>query len=669
MLPPSFDWLKPIVKPLMKTFREIMGMSFFVNTLALVVPVFTLQVYDRVVFHAGIETLKGLVIGVILVLIFDYTLRQARSKVMQRIALKIDVEVGRKLFKQFTSVPLQTLESKPAAYWQTLFRDVDTVRNTLSGGTAILLVDLPFVVLFLGLILTIALPIAWVFLIILPCFLLVAWRSGNVMNSANQEERKTTLSRDDLVAGVIAGRTTIKALAMDRTLEHTWEDRHADNIENSIIRGGKADAYTNLGQTLTLLTTISLTTVGAIAIINQDMTMGSLIATNMLSGRLLGPMNQLVGSWRSFAGFKQSVERLGQLFELPIERQKSSVKMERPLGHISLDKVTFAYDEKSAPVVNGVSFNLKPGALTALVGRNGSGKTTLVKLIQGLYIPQSGRVLLDKADIQQFTRYELASWIGYVPQECALLHGTVRENLAFSRPEATDEEIVAACQATGVHETIIDLPNGYGSDIGEAGRRLSGGQKQRLTISRALLGDPPVLLLDEPSGSLDRQAEEELRDLLGKLAQDHTIILVTHSPILLAACTNMIVMDHGQIALAGPTKDVLPKLAAGAKATKEKENASNKATAVAQPQPKQIAKPGTVPPVATTKAAPPAPTKQAAAPTTQQPRPAVQKPQAPTTASRPVAKPQAKAPPLAQPRPQPAKKPTPDLPLQVKRDK
>lgn len=579
MLPSTFDWLKPIVKPLLKTFREVMGMSFFVNMLALVVPVFVLQVYDRVVFHAGIETLQGLVIGVLLVLLFDYSLRQARSKIMQRIALKIDVEVGRKLFKQFSAVPLQTLESRPAAYWQTLFRDVDTVRNTLSGGTAILLVDLPFVFLFLGLILMLALPIAWVFLIILPLFVFVAWRSGNVMGAANQAEKKTALSRDDLIAGVIAGRTTIKALAMDRTLEKTWEDRHADNIENSIIRGGKADAYTNLGMTLTLLTTISLTTVGAIAIINQELTMGALIATNMLSGRLLGPMNQLVGSWRAFSGFKQSVERLGALFDLPIERQESEVKMERPQGFISLDKVSFQYSEELAPVVDGVSFNLKPGALTALVGRNGSGKTTLIKLIQGLYIPQSGRVLLDKADIKQFSRYELASWVGYVPQECALLHGTVRENLVFSRPDATDEEIVEACKATGVHDTIIDLPEGYGSDIGEAGRRLSGGQKQRLTISRALLGNPPVLLLDEPSGSLDRQAEEELRDLLSKLAKDHTIILVTHSPVLLSACANMIVMDQGRIALAGPTKDVLPKLAANAQAKK------NAADAAAKPQP------------------------------------------------------------------------------------
>ncbi len=585
MLPQSFNWLKPIVKPLLKTFREVMGMSFFINMLALAVPVFVLQVYDRVVFNGGIETLKGLLIGIVLVLVFDYSLRQARSKVMQRVALKIDVDVGRKLFKQFTQVPLHTLESKPAAYWQTMFRDVDTVRNTLSGGTAILLVDLPFVFLFLGLILILALPIAWVFLIILPLFLLVAWRSGKVIGNASQEEKKTALSRDDLIAGVIAGRTTIKALAMDKTLEKTWEDRHADNIENSIIRGGKADAYTNLGMTLTLMTTISLTTVGAIAIINQELTMGALIATNMLSGRLLGPMNQLVGSWRTFGGFKQSVERLGALFELPVERQESSVEMGRPQGLISLDKVSFSYGQDLAPVVSEVSFTLKPGGLTALVGRNGSGKTTLVKLIQGLYIPQSGRVLLDKADIKQFTRSQLASWIGYVPQECALLHGSVRDNLAFSRPEASDEEIIDACKATGVHDTIIDLPDGYASDIGEAGRRLSGGQRQRLTISRALLGDPPVLLLDEPSGSLDRQAEEELRDLLVKIAKDHTIILVTHSPILLGACANMIVMDQGRIALAGATKDVLPKLAQNAQQKKTTSNAAQPPITQSNPSP------------------------------------------------------------------------------------
>ena len=553
-------WLKTFLKPLTPTFREVLVMSLFVNLLALAVPIFTLQVYDRVVFKAGISTLYGLLIGMAIVLVFDYVLRHTRTRIMQTVALRVDVLVGRRLFDKVMALPLQSLESQPSSHWQTLFRDVDVVRNTLSGASAILCADLPFAILFLGLIFVIAAPIAPILLIILPIFIFVAWRSGAVMADANRAERETTQTRDGLIAEMIAGRSTIKALALDRAMRPLWEKKHADNIENSIVRGSKADAYTNLGATLSLLTTISLTAVGAIAILNQEMTMGSLIATNMLSGRLLGPLNQLVGQWRSFNGFRQAVERLGQLFTAPSERETSDIKLERPRGEIVIENVTYGYNPEAAPVVDDINLTIRAGTIHAMVGRNGSGKTTLLKLIQGLYVPTEGRVLLDGADISQFTRSELADWLGYVPQDCVLFAGTVRENITHRHPDIDDEGVIKAANAAGVHEFIIDLPDGYGTDIGEAGRRLSGGQRQRIAIARALVGDPPVLLLDEPSASLDRQAEQELRDTIARLGKDRTVIVVTHSPILLAACDNLVALDRGKIALAGPSKEILPRL-------------------------------------------------------------------------------------------------------------
>ena len=395
---PDRAWFKPFLAPLKTTFREVLAMSFFVNVLALAVPVFVLQVYDRVVFHAGISTLQGLVIGMVLVLSFDYILRQARSRVMQTVALRLDVLVGRALFDKFAALPLHTLEKHPAAYWQSLFRDVEVVRNTLSGASAVLICDLPFIVLFLAVIFIIAEPLAWVILTILPFFLFIAWRSGTVMNAANQEERKTGLSRDALVAEIIAGRTTIKALALDNAMKPLWEEKHADNIENSVTRGSKADAYSSLGQTLTMLTTVGMTTVGAIYIINQELTMGGLIATNMLSSRLLGPLNQLVGQWRTFASFKQSIERLGKTFSMEEERQTSEVAFARPKGEMIIENVSFSYGEDQQPVIDGVKLGIRPGGLTALVGRNGSGKTTLIKVLQGLYKPSEGRILLDGAE-------------------------------------------------------------------------------------------------------------------------------------------------------------------------------------------------------------------------------------------------------------------------------
>lgn len=558
--PSPRSWLRSFLKPILPVFREVLAMSFFVNALALAVPVFTKQVYDRVVFHAGISTLEGLMLGMLFVLVFDYVLRQSRSRIMQRVALRVDVVVGRALFEKFMSLPMKTLESQPGAHWQSLFRDVDVVRNTLSGASAVLMADLPFALLFFGIIFVIAPAIAWIILLMVPVFVFVAWRSGAVMAKANREERQTSQTRDSLVAEMIAGRTTIKALALDGAIRPIWEQRHAENIERAIVRGGKADSYTNLGASLTMLTTIFLTAVGAIAIIDQRLTIGGLIATNMLSGRMIGPVNQLVHQWRTYSGFKQAVERLGALFESPSERTESEVKLDKPNGEIEVEAVSFKYAEDSAAVVDNVSIKIEQGGVNALVGRNGSGKTTLLKLIQGLYTPSSGRVLLDGADISQFTRSELARWMGYVPQESLLFAGTVRDNIAHRIPDASDQEVVRAAKAAGIHQFIIDQPDGYATEIGEAGQRLSGGQRQRIAIARALVGEPPVLMLDEPSSSLDRQAEHDLRKTLEAIGETCTVIIVTHSPILLAACRDLIALDRGRVALAGPANEILPRL-------------------------------------------------------------------------------------------------------------
>ena len=553
-------WLWPLIETLKSVFREVVAMSFFINILALAVPVFVLQVYDRVVYNAGISTLQGLVLGMGLVLIFDFILRQARARILQTVALRVDVEVGRKVFNKFASLPLQVLENSPSNHWQALFRDADAIRNTLSGASAILVADLPFAILFLVLIFVIASPIAWILLVMLPIFMFVAWKSAGTLSEANAQERGTTVSRDSLIAEMIQGRTTIKALALDRAIKPIWEGKHADNIERAIERGATTDTYSNLGATLSLITSILLTTLGALAIIDQKLTIGALIATNMLSGRIMGPMNQLVGTWRTYAGFMQSVERLGAIFNMPGERQEAEVKLDRPKGEITIENLVFSYAPDLKPVVHNVSLKIRAGGVHALVGRNGSGKTTLLKMLQGLYTPSSGRVLLDGADIAQFTRAELADWMGYVPQESLLFAGTVRDNIAHRQPDASDEEIIRAATAAGVHHFIIDLPDGYSTEIGEAGGRLSGGQRQRIAIARALVGNPSVVLLDEPSSSLDRQAEQELRNTIMQIGKAHTVVMVTHSPMLLAAADDLVALDKGRIALAGPASDILPRL-------------------------------------------------------------------------------------------------------------
>jgi ATP-binding cassette subfamily C protein LapB len=237
--------------------------------------------------------------------------------------------------------------------------------------------------------------------------------------------------------------------------------------------------------------------------------------------------------------------------------------MEKPKGKISVEDVVFSYAPDAAPVISNISLVIETGGIHAMVGRNGCGKTTLLKIIQGLYAPQKGRVLMDGADMAQFTRSELADWMGYVPQESVLFAGTVRDNIASRMPDASDDDLIKAATEAGVHHFIIDLPDGYATEIGEAGSRLSGGQRQRIAIARALVGDPPVVLLDEPSSSLDRHAEHELKDTLINIAKTRTVIIVSHSPTLLSACDFLYALDRGKLALAGPSREVLPRLFGG----------------------------------------------------------------------------------------------------------
>jgi ATP-binding cassette subfamily C protein LapB len=551
-----------LFKQLLPVFREVAMLSLVVNVLALAVPIFILQVYDRVVFHAGISTLYGLVFGMAVVIVFDFILRQARARILQTAAVRVDVDVSRYLFDKIMAVPLPVLESRPAAYWQSLFRDVDIVRGAFSGTTALLICDLPFVFLFVGVAYVIAPSVIWVLAIVLPIYIILALRSGHVASVAAKAERDSLMGRDTLLAEIITGRTTVKALSLEQALRPQWEAVQTATIERAIERGAKADDYANIGITLTMFTTVAMTSVGAIAILEQKLTIGALIAANMLSTRLLGTANQLVGAWRGIVAARHSAKRLNALFAMEEERQTAAVHHERPAGQIMLEDVTFSYgtSEDRAPVVRNLSLDLPRTGLHGLIGPNGSGKSTILKLIQGLYTPDSGTVLLDGADVRQFTRRELASWIGYVPQECRVFAGTVRDNIAQRVPDAADSEIVAAAKAAGAHTFISALPGGYSAEIGEAGQRFSAGERQRLAIARALIGDPALLCLDEPSSNLDRQTELDLRATLVEMGKTRSVVIVTHSPVLLSGCQTIIALNAGRVVRSGRAEEMLATL-------------------------------------------------------------------------------------------------------------
>jgi ATP-binding cassette subfamily C protein LapB len=500
-------------------------------------------------------------------ILFDGLLRLGRSRLFQRVGLDIDIDVGRALFDKIMTLPMRVLESRPATTWQVLFRDIEAVRGALSGPSMALLMDLPFAILFLLAIFYLAPPLAGVILAVLPLFILLAWRSGASSAALTEAEREEGTKRESLVNEIVAARATVKSLALADYLRPVWEKRHADSIAASLRRGTSGDTHMTLSHVMSLATTVSLTCVGALLILQQELTIGALIASNMLGARMVAPIAGLVGQWKTLQAARDAARRLDDVLALQEDVEAPSLPFRRPAGTLKLEGISFRYGPEGDPAIEKVDGTIGPNGLHCIVGRNGSGKTTLFKLLAGLYPPETGRVLLDGADIAQFPRRQIAGWIGYMPQEVVMFTGSVRENIRMGAPDVSDDELVAAAQRAGAHDAIIQLPEGYETEIGEAGGRLSGGQRRRIAAARTMVGDPPVLLLDEPSGDLDGEAELALARGLRELGKDHTVLVATHSPSLLSVADSILVLDRGKVALAGPAKEVLAKLQGAGRVT------------------------------------------------------------------------------------------------------
>ena len=336
---PRRHWFPIVFRHLAGNLPELLVMSLFINLMALAAPLFVTQVYDRVIYHAGLTTLQALVIGMGCVLVFDFLLRQARSRVLQSIALRIDVGLGRRVFDKLANLPLGRLEARPSHSWQFLFRDLEIVRNTVSGASLLVLIDLPFISLFVGLVSWLAPPLTWVFLSVCVAFvLLAAWNAFSVRRAADIE-RQNSQQRDRLVSELIQGRTIMKAMAMNHVLQPRWEALHAATIGAALTRGRRSDSAVNAGMEIGVLSTVALTSVGAIAILNQDMSVGALVAANLLASRFVSPLSQLVSNWRSYLGFRDSARRLADLLAEPSDIQAAVIDLPRPAGRLQLDNI------------------------------------------------------------------------------------------------------------------------------------------------------------------------------------------------------------------------------------------------------------------------------------------------------------------------------------------
>ena len=540
--------------------KDILSVTLFINLLALATPIFVLQVYDRVVFHAGITTLKGLVLGMVIVVVFDYVLKITRARLFQSIAARCDVKLTDVLFNKLFVLPLRTLEQKGAWHWQSLFDNANVIRNVLSGSVAALAVDLPFAILFLFLVIYIAPPVAWVVVTVLVLFLMLAFISEKMIQHASSDEGKKQQARSRLMSDMLGARETVKMLGLREKWKQHWDVKHHEVVSASLKRGRYADFYRVIAQSMTMIFTVAMTSVGALAILEQELTIGALIAVNMLGSRLIGPLVQLVEHWRTFLQFTNAVSGIDEFLDLEEDNDEGTISLPAGDGVLQLKQLTFSYIPEQQPAINGLSGNIGPKGMHAIIGPNGSGKSTLLKLLSGFYSPDTGNIFLDKADLNQFSVQQLHQRIAYLPQRPELFHGSIYENIKMGAVDATEEEVMAAARKTLLHEQITKLPDGYETQVLEGGKGLSGGLLQRIALARTLIGKPAVLLLDEPTNNLDRETEHALTTGLKELSRDTTVIIASHSPTILAIADSILVLAEGKVGMAGAAKEVLERL-------------------------------------------------------------------------------------------------------------
>jgi len=542
-------------------FFGLLTISLFINLLALAVPIFVLQVYDRVVFHAGVTTLQGLVIGMALVLIFDAALKVTRVRSFQLISARNEAKLTERIFKQLFALPLKKLEEQPLWYWQSLFQDANLVRNVLGGATAALILDLPFALLFMLLTFLIAPPLAWLFLLALVFFIGLAIFSQHTIQRKTQLERQSVQQRETMIAGVLAGRETVKMFDLGNYWQDKQRDLQLDSMSASMARGQATDYFRIISQSTSLMFTVTLTSVGALAILEQEMTIGALIAANMLGSRLIAPFIQLVEHWRTFAQFHKALNRLNDFFKIRIDKTEHLLDLPVTQGKIQLQELYFSYDDQQNPAIAGLDGVIGPNGLHLLMGRNGSGKSTLLKLVSGLYLPAKGKVSLDQADLRQFSSAQLHQYIGYLPQKIELFHGSIYENITMGMDTCDQDDVIKLAQQVQLHELVTQLPMGYETMLQEGGRGISGGLLQKIALARTLIRKPKVLLLDEPTNNLDSDAEKALLSFISQYAENHTVIVATHSPVLIQSATSIIVLEQGKVAIAGAANTVMEKLA------------------------------------------------------------------------------------------------------------
>tara|TARA_B100000809_G_scaffold265675_1_gene325261 strand:- start:896 stop:3109 length:2214 start_codon:yes stop_codon:yes gene_type:complete len=557
-------WFWGTLKHSWRIYRDVLLASLLINIFALANPLFVMNVYDRVVPNEALETLWVLAIGVLLVYGFDAVLKTLRGYFIEVAGKKSDVLLSAYIFERVLGGRLCDKPASVGAFASQL-REFETVRNFITSSTMIAFVDLPFALLFILVIAYVGGPIVWVPLLAMPIIMGYGWMLQKPLQKAVEQTYQASAQKNATLIESLMGIETIKAIGAEGRIQRVWEK----SVGHLSVWGQRSRLLSNSATTaagcVQQMASVAVVIVGVYLIAEKELTMGALIACVMLTSRALQPMGQLAGLLVSYHQTKTALQSLNTIVAREQERDQERRFIKRPTfeGAISFAGVSFNYPDEQQASLQNISFSIKPGEKVAIVGRIGSGKTTLQKLMLGLYQPQSGAVLFDGIDSKQIDPADARYHIGYVPQDLVLFFGSIRDNIVYGAPHATDAEVLRAADIAGVSEFANSHPLGLERQVGERGEALSGGQRQSVAVARALINDPPIYLFDEPSSGMDNSTEERFKSKLVSHAEGKSMVLITHKTSLLSLVDRILVLDRGKLIADGPKDSVLEALRKG----------------------------------------------------------------------------------------------------------
>ncbi|WP_041794127.1 type I secretion system permease/ATPase [Micavibrio aeruginosavorus] len=558
------DWFWGALKEHKRLYKEVAVAAVLINIFALVSSLFTMNVYDRVVPNAAFDTLWVLAAGVATVYTFDFILKNLRAQFLDFAGRKADIKISASLFEQILGM---TMAARPASagVLASNMREFEGLRDFFTSATLVALIDLPFIVMFILLILVIAGPwVALVPTVCVPLVILFGYLMQRPLAKIMKESMMESALKNALLFEAISGLETVKVQAAEGHTQRKWEELN----EKSSRTGMKSRKLSSFAMNFTMyiqqLASAAVVIVGVYQIVEGNITMGALIASVILSGRAMAPLAQVAGLLTRLSQSKQALIQLDDLMKRPVERPagKHFISMPSIKGDVEFRDVVFKYPGQTIPALNHVSFTINPGDRIGVIGAVGSGKTTLERLLLNLYQPDSGSVQIDGTDVRQIDPGDLRRSVGAVQQSPQLFYGTVRENITMGHETAPDRSVLRAADLAGVMEFLRETQAGLDTQVGERGEALSGGQRQAVAIARALLYDPPVLILDEPTASLDPASEQRLMKRLNVLCENKTTILITHKGTMLGLVNKIILLDRGRVVDFGPKDDVIRKLQA-----------------------------------------------------------------------------------------------------------